>query len=53
VSTEREIGWNRSDEYAREGGAHAAPEGAAPHPLIDLARDPNPGRPNHAKPEGE
>ncbi|OZM75271.1 hypothetical protein CFN78_01240 [Amycolatopsis antarctica] len=30
-------------------GRRAAPEGAPVHPLIDLSRDPNPGRPNHAK----
>jgi hypothetical protein len=32
-------------------GRHAAPEGAPRHPAIDLSRDPNPGRPDHAKPE--
>jgi len=32
-------------------GRRAAPEGAPRHPLIDLSRDPNPGRPNHAKSE--
>ena len=30
---------------------HAAPEGAGVHPLIDLSRDPNPGVPDHAKPD--
>ncbi|WP_326568096.1 hypothetical protein VSH64_40895 [Amycolatopsis rhabdoformis] len=34
-------------------GHHAAPEGAGVHPLIDLSRDPNPGRPDHAKPDEE
>ncbi|HWC81035.1 MAG TPA: hypothetical protein VG756_13855 [Pseudonocardiaceae bacterium] len=35
---------------AQEGASrHAAPEGAGVHPLIDLARDPNPGVPDHAK----
>lgn len=29
-------------------GAHAAPDGAGVHPLIDLSRDPSPGRPSHA-----
>lgn len=35
------------------GGAHEAPEGAPLHPLIDLSRDPNPGEPNHARPDDE
>lgn len=34
-------------------GSHAAPEGAGVHPLIDLSRDPHPGRPDHAKPDEE
>ncbi|MFL6121207.1 hypothetical protein [Actinophytocola sp.] len=29
-------------------GRHAAPEGAEPHPLIDLTRDPTPGKADHA-----
>jgi hypothetical protein len=37
----------------RESGGHAAPEGAEVHPLIDLSRDPNPGKADHAKPEEE
>ncbi len=32
-------------------GSHAAPDGAGVHPLIDLSRDPNPGKPDHAKPD--
>ena len=32
-------------------GAHEAPDGAPVHPLIDLSRDPTPGRPDHARPE--
>jgi hypothetical protein len=32
-------------------GGHAAPDGAGLHPLIDLSRDPNPGKANHAKPD--
>lgn len=32
-------------------GRRAAPEGAERHPLIDLSRDPNPGKPDHAKPD--
>ncbi|MBC6446920.1 hypothetical protein [Actinokineospora xionganensis] len=34
-------------------GKHAAPEGAERHPLIDLSRDPNPGRADHAAPDDE
>ncbi len=34
-------------------GKHAAPEGAGVHPLIDLARDPNPGVADHARPDEE
>jgi hypothetical protein len=34
-------------------GSHAAPDGAPVHPLIDLGRDPNPGRADHAKPDEE
>ncbi|WP_414935940.1 hypothetical protein [Amycolatopsis sp. cmx-11-51] len=34
-------------------GSHAAPEGAPVHPLIDLGRDPRPGRADHAKPDEE
>jgi hypothetical protein len=32
-------------------GRHAAPEGAERHPLINLDRDPTPGRADHARPE--
>ncbi|AHH99744.1 hypothetical protein GCM10010174_16800 [Kutzneria viridogrisea] len=32
---------------------HAAAEGAGLHPLIDLDRDPTPGKPDHAAPEDE
>ncbi|MBE8524154.1 hypothetical protein ILP97_42895 [Amycolatopsis sp. H6(2020)] len=38
-------------EEPKSTGSHAAPEGAGVHPLIDLSRDPNPGRPDHAKPD--
>jgi hypothetical protein len=40
-------------EHEPKKGRHAAPEGAAPHPLIDLNRDPTPGRADHAAPEEE
>jgi hypothetical protein len=41
------------EEQQPRTGRHAAPEGAAPHPLIDLNRDPNPGKADHAAPEDE
>ena len=34
-------------------GSHAAADGAGVHPLIDLSRDPNPGKADHAKPDEE
>ena len=35
-------------------GNHALPDDAdGPHPLIDLSRDPNPGKADHAKPDDE
>lgn len=44
-----------ADEAEREtksgGGAHEAADGDPLHPLIDLSRDPNPGRADHAKQE--
>jgi hypothetical protein len=40
-------------EQAPSGARHAAPEGAAVHPLIDLDRDPTPGKPDHADPSSE
>jgi len=39
------------EETEPKTGRHAAPEGAAPHPLIDLTRDPTPGQADHAAPE--
>ncbi|MFI5584069.1 hypothetical protein ACIA5G_03480 [Amycolatopsis sp. NPDC051758] len=44
-------GAERPDEESKKTGSHAAPEGAGVHPLIDLSRDPNPGKPDHAKPD--
>jgi hypothetical protein len=32
-------------------GRHARPDGVEPHPLIDLNRDPTPGKADHAAPE--
>ncbi|MGW5716609.1 hypothetical protein ACWEVP_10645 [Amycolatopsis sp. NPDC003865] len=46
-------GAGRPDEEPKSTGSHAAPEGAGVHPLIDLSRDPNPGKPDHAKPEDD
>jgi hypothetical protein len=34
-------------------GVHEAPDGAPLHPLIDLTRDPTPGKPDHARPEDD
>ena len=39
------------DEQHPRQGRHAAQDGAEPHPLIDLRRDPNPGQADHAAPE--
>ncbi|SFW46449.1 hypothetical protein [Amycolatopsis australiensis] len=44
-------GAERPTEEPKSTGSHAAPEGAGVHPLIDLSRDPNPGKPDHAKPD--
>ncbi|SDC72857.1 hypothetical protein [Actinokineospora iranica] len=41
------------DEGTEHHGRHAAPEGAQRHPLIDLSRDPNPGKPDHAAPDDQ
>ncbi len=35
-------------EQEPKAGRHAAPDGAETHPLIDLDRDPTPGRADHA-----
>lgn len=42
---------SEQQEQEKKVGRHAAPEGAETHPLIDLDRDPNPGRPDHAAEE--
>jgi hypothetical protein len=39
------------EEQEQRTGRHAAPDGAEPHPLIDLTRDPTPGKADHAAPE--
>lgn len=36
----------RPDDHV---GEHEAPDGAPLHPLIDLSRDPTPGKPSHAR----
>jgi hypothetical protein len=41
------------DPQESGGGMHEAPDGAPMHPLIDLTRDPTPGRPDHARPEDD
>ncbi|AHH19596.1 hypothetical protein NONO_c48120 [Nocardia nova SH22a] len=33
--------------------SHALPDGAERHPLIDLSRDPNPGKADHARPDDD
>ena len=42
----------RENQTEPAGGTprHAAPEGAHRHPLIDLDRDPTPGKADHAVP---
>lgn len=42
----------QADE-AQPSGSHEAPDGAPVHPLIDLSRDPTPGKPDHARPDDE
>ena len=42
-----------TSEASSEAGEHAAPDGAPLHPLIDLSRDPTPGKPDHARPDDE
>ncbi|WP_169736859.1 hypothetical protein [Pseudonocardia spinosispora] len=40
-------------EEPSQGGEHELPDGAPVHPLIDLTRDPTPGKPDHARPDDE
>jgi hypothetical protein len=48
MSTEQK----KDEQPASSGrGKHELPEGAKTHPLIDLARDPNRNKADHAKPE--
>ena len=42
---------DQEEGQPKPGGRHAAPDGAEPHPLIDLNRDPTPGKADHAAPE--
>ena len=37
-------------QEGESGPRHAAPDGAERHPLIDMTRDPNPGKADHAAP---
>jgi hypothetical protein len=46
-------GWSEPSEEPVSTGKRAAPDGAPRHPLIDLSRDPNPGRADHAKPDDD
>lgn len=50
MSTENE---QDTDQTSERKPGHALPEGAERHPLVDLSRDPNPGKPDHAKPEND
>jgi len=40
----------REQENGGDAGRHAAPDGAERHPLIDMSRDPTPGKADHAAP---
>ncbi|TDQ04868.1 hypothetical protein [Labedaea rhizosphaerae] len=40
-----------TQEQEPKTGGHALPDGAPTHPLVDLSRDPNPGKADHAKPD--
>ena len=42
---------NKETEQQHKSGRHAARDGDELHPLIDLGRDPNPGKADHARPE--
>jgi hypothetical protein len=45
---------NADQDKPERRGSHALPDDAdGPHPLIDLSRDPNPGKADHAKPDDE
>ena len=37
-------------QQGQQSGRHAAAEGADRHPLIDMDRDPTPGKADHARP---
>lgn len=50
MSTDRQS-TEQTEESESRPGHHEAEEGAALDPRIDLSRDPNPGVPNHAKPD--
>lgn len=42
-----------AEPVAEHAGSHELPDGAPPHPLIDLTRDPTPGKPDHARPDDD
>jgi hypothetical protein len=42
------------DKSTTSRGSHALPDDAdGPHPLVDLSRDPTPGKADHAKPDDD
>jgi hypothetical protein len=47
---EEDVMPDQQETEARQ-GKHAAPEGAERHPLINVDRDPTPGRADHARPD--
>lgn len=51
MSTERDRQRTDPAEEESHTGHHEAAEGATLDPRIDLSRDPDPGVPNHAKPD--
>lgn len=53
MSTERDRQPAEQEERDSHRGHHEAAEGADLDPRIDLSRDPQPGVPNHAKPEDD
>ncbi|MDT7635048.1 MAG: hypothetical protein QOI50_6978 [Pseudonocardiales bacterium] len=40
-------------ELAEHVGKHESPDGAPLNPLIDLSRDPTPGKADHARPDDD
>jgi hypothetical protein len=42
-----------TEQVTEHVGSHELPDGAPRHPLIDLTRDPTPGKPDHARPDDD